>query len=180
MDLPSVELTLETPRLRLEPLALSHSSRLYGALLDEAIYRFIPSDPPTSRQALEDRYRSRQSRRSPDRSEVWLNWAMRALETDEYVGTLQATVRADLTAEIAYVVFPPFWRRGYAREACSRMLDLLFESYQVTAVSALIDTRNMPSIRLVKSLGFLRVDTIRRADFFKGAVSDEYRYEYAR
>ena len=180
MKFASTEPTLETRRLRLEPLVPSHASDTYEGLLDEAIYRFIPRDPPMSRQALKERYRSLQSRRSPDGSEVWLNWALRANETDEYVGTLQATVRADLTAEIAYVVFPAFWRQGYAREGCGRMLDFLFESYQVTAVSALIDTRNTPSIRLVESLGFARVDTIKGADFFKRAVSDEYRYEYTR
>ena len=178
MDLISSELTLETARLLLEPLVLSHPSAIYQRLLDERIYQFIPGDPPISRQALKTRYRSLRSRRSPDGAEVWLNWVMRLSNTDEYVGTLQATVHSDLTAEIAYIVFPPFWKKGYAKEGCRRILDFLIEEHQVTVVAALIDTRNVPSIRLVESLGFSRVTTLEGADYFKGAVSNEYRYEY--
>jgi ribosomal-protein-alanine N-acetyltransferase len=47
----------------------------------------------------------------------------------------------------------------------------------VSRVAAEIDTRNTASIHLVEALGFARVATTPGADFFKGAASDEYRYE---
>ena len=78
------------------------------------------------------------------------------------------------------MVFPTFWRMGYAKEGCRRVIDLMFEECQVTVIAALIDTRNVPSIRLIESLGFSRVGTVEGADFFKGADSDEYQYEYKR
>ncbi len=132
--------------------------------------------------ALETRYRKLSSRRSPDGSEVWLNFAMRLNEEGTrskatYVGTLEATVFPDWSAYLAYTVFVPFWRRGYAREGCVRMLTHLVEDHGVRVVAAEMDTRNAASIALAESLRFERVGTTLGADHFKGSVSDEHRYE---
>jgi ribosomal-protein-alanine N-acetyltransferase len=168
---------LETPRLLLEPLLPAHAIKLYEHLQDERLYRFIPQDPPGSLRALEDRYGFLSARRSPDGREAWLNWAMRERRSGDYAGTLEATVRENLTATIAYTVFVPFQRRGFAAEACGRLLEHLFEDYRVGVVAAEIDTRNVASIALVRSLGFERVALHKDADHFKGSPSDEYRYE---
>jgi len=172
------ETVLETARLLLEPLQASHALALYEPLQAESIYEYIPEDPPASLEALASRYQRLSRRRSPDEQEVWLNWAMRERREDRYVGTLQATVFPDATAYLAYILFPAFWRQGYAREGCGRILDLLFEDYQVYKVSAEVDTRNTASIKLIESLGFKRVATTVDADYFKGASSNEYRYEH--
>ncbi|HEX6709565.1 MAG TPA: GNAT family protein [Rubrobacter sp.] len=168
---------LETPRLWIEPLIPAHAARLYESLRDERLYEFIPQNPPASSQILEERYLGLSSRRSPDKREAWLNWALRARRSGDYVGVLEATVHQNLTAAIAYMVFVPFQRRGFATEACGRLLAHLFEDYRVRVVAAEIDTRNVASIGLVKSLGFERVAFRRDADYFKGSSSDEYRYE---
>jgi RimJ/RimL family protein N-acetyltransferase len=75
------------------------------------------------------------------------------------------------------MIFPPFWQQGYAKEGCLQLLNHLFNDYKVNLVAAEIDTRNVASIELIKSLGFQRVSTKENADFFKGCVSHEYRYE---
>ncbi len=116
------------------------------------------------------------SRLSPDGQQAWLNWAVR-LRNRHYIGTLQATIYEDFTAAIAYIIFPLFWRQGYAKEGCDRVLNHLFKDYGVTLAIAEIDTRNIPSIKLIESLGFERVSTKANADFFKGATSNEHRYE---
>ncbi|HEY4386783.1 MAG TPA: GNAT family N-acetyltransferase [Ktedonobacteraceae bacterium] len=177
MRLIEPEAILETPRLLLEPLQTSHAPVLYEPLQSTPIYEYIPEDPPISLETLVDRYQRLSSRRSPDEREGWLNWAMRGRREDRYVGVLQATVYPDASAYLAYILFPAFWRQGYAREGCERILDLLFKDYQVHKVSAEIDTRNAASIRLIEFLGFQRVATTLNADFFKGATSHEYRYE---
>jgi len=171
------EALLETPRLLLEPLQISHALALYEPLQSVALYEYIPVNPPASLEALANRYQRLSSRRSPDEQEVWLNWAMRERRENRYVGTLEATVYPDATASLAYLLFPVFWRQGYAKEGCGRILDLLLKDYQIHTVSAEIDTRNTASITLIESLGFRRVATTLHADFFKGATSHEYRYE---
>ena len=186
-DTPVEEKTLLTGRLSLEPLLPEHAARLFESLADERLYRFIPTEAPESAEALETRYRKLSSRRSPDGSELWLNFAMRLREgtapeegtvpQPTYVGTLEATVCPDRSAYIAYTVFVPFWRRGYAREGCARLLRHLLEDYGVRVVVAEMDTRNAASVSLVEALGFERVGTTLGADRFKGSVSDEHRYE---
>jgi [ribosomal protein S5]-alanine N-acetyltransferase len=179
---PAEMKTLETERLLLELLLPEHATLLFEGLADERLYRFIPSNPPESVEALETRYRKLSSRRSPGGSETWLNFAMRLCEEGArpkatYVGTLEATVFPDRSAYVAYTVFFPFWRRGYAREGCARMLAHLVEDHGVRVVVAEMDTRNAASIALAESLGFERVVTTSGADYFKGSVSDEHRYE---
>ena len=168
---------LKTRRLLLEPLTVAHAAELYEHLLDRRLYTFIPQDPPASGRALADRYGKLAARRSPDGGEAWLNWAVRERETGRYVGTLEATVEGDRTASIAYTVFVPYQRMGFASEGCERMVSHLFRDCGASNIVAEVDTRNAASIALVESLGFGRVSLRKDADHFKGASSDEYRYE---
>lgn len=178
-DMRSVdpEAVLGSPRLLLEPLGAHHAAPLHEHLLDERLYEFIPQDPPSSLQRLEDRYRVLSSRRSPDGREAWLNWAVRLRDNGDYAGVLEATVYGNRTAEIAYTVFVPHQRRGIASEAGASILAHLFDDCRVDVVAAEVDTRNAASVALLESLGFRRVSTVKDADHFKGAPSDEYRYE---
>jgi RimJ/RimL family protein N-acetyltransferase len=75
------------------------------------------------------------------------------------------------------MVFAEYWQNGYATEACRLALGFLFERFQINEVESLVDTRNEASMRLLQTLGFIRVGTIKQADFFKGSPSDEYRYK---
>ena len=177
MNLVAPERILETRRLLLEPLVPAHAQAIYEQLLDQRLYQFIPQDPPTSLQVLQTRYLALSSRLSPDRTEAWLNWVIRLPESSIYVGTLEATVYADQTAAIAYMIFPPFWRQGYALEGCECMLAHMLQDYGVSVTVADIDTRNIASISLAEALGMKRLSKQTNVDFFKGAVSNEYRYE---
>jgi RimJ/RimL family protein N-acetyltransferase len=171
---------LETRRAVLEPIHIRHAESVYEYLLDQRLYRFIPRDPPESLKTLEERYRVLSSRVSPDSREVWLDWAMKLRGSGGYVGMMEATVReesAETVAYVAYTVFVLFQRRGFAAEGCGRIIRHLLEDYGVEVVAAEIDTRNTAS---VASLGFERVAKVPNADFFKGASSDEYRYELRR
>lgn len=174
------EEAIETARLTLEPLRPDHAPALFPGLRDAALYRFIPHDPPASVERVTEAYRRLATRRSPDGREVWLNWAMRLRDGTGYAGTLQATVPPTGTAFVAYTVFTPQQRRGYATEGLAALLRLLFNGYGVQTVAAEIDTRNGPSIALAERLGFARVATTVDADHFKGTPSDEFRYELGR
>lgn len=168
---------LGTRRLLLEPIKASHAAELFEPLRDYRLYAFIPQEPPASEAALRDRYGKLSSRRSPEGDEAWLNWAMRERDTGEYVGLLEATVQGDRIAFIAYIVFVPHQRKGFAAEGCRRLIRHLFEDYGAVVIVAEIDTRNAASIAIVEDLCFVRTALKKDADHFKGASSDEYRYE---
>lgn len=161
----------ETDRLSIRPLVVSDADELFESLSDSRLYEFIPQDPPTL-EALQTRYAKLQTRLSPDGTEHWLNWVMRA--GAQPIGTLEATVLPDHSAFIAYMVFTHHQRQGYASEGCRWLIEHLREAYGVTSVKASVDTRNVASIRLLESLGFEKAKLVANADFFKGTSSDEF------
>lgn len=167
---------LLTPRLRLEPLTVEHAPRLFPVLSDPTIYTYLPGEPPTSVESLRERYERLQRRVSPSGEERWLNWAVWLEASGRYAGVMQATVRRENDALIAYELGEPFRGAGYATEACEAVLAALASDYSVERVLAYVDTRNLASIRLLERLGFRRIDRIENADYFKGAPSDELVY----
>lgn len=173
------EQTIQTARLVLDPLLPTHAAALFTALQDSRLYTYIPDDPPITLTALAARYRRLARRRSPDGREVWLNWVANLRGADQPIGAFQATIPPDGPALLAYMIFAPFQRQGYACEGMKAIVARLATVYGVRQVAAEIDTRNAASIALVERLGFTRVATQRNADTFKGATSDEYRYERA-
>ena len=166
---------LATPTLTLEPLTAAHAEELWAPLSDPAIYEFIPQDPPESLDALRERYRRLETRRSANGEELWLNWVVR-LRSAAAAGMIQATCIKAAKAFIAYEVFTPYQRHGIATEAVPAMLKHLRQSVGAETARALVDTRNTRSIRLVERLGFTRTKFIKDADAFKGSTSDEYEY----
>lgn len=89
------------------------------------------------------------------------------------MGWLQATLRGD-HADVAYIIFPAFWRLGYASHACQRLLQHLADEHAIHLASATVDTENSASIRLLESLGFTRVSTQPASDMPDRL---EHRYE---
>jgi [ribosomal protein S5]-alanine N-acetyltransferase len=170
------ETVLRTNRLVLEPLSIVHAEPLFCALSDESIYAFLPSAPPGSLAEYRSRIIKLSSRASPDGSEIWLNWALKFMASNTYVGTWQATVKSEGAADIAYLLNPQFWKLGLAYEAGKSILQFLRDEFAVRKVAAYIDTRNAASVRLVERLGLSCHSVIRDADEFKGVVSDEFFY----
>lgn len=143
---------LEIPALTLEPQTVAHAEEMFRVLADPAIYQH-EGEPPASRAALCERFARLESRRSPDGREQWLNWVIR-LPTSELIGYVQATVRPDGDAAIAYQLASAYWGRGLARAAALAMIAELAERYGVRRLSAVFKRENLRSQRLLERLGF--------------------------
>jgi ribosomal-protein-alanine N-acetyltransferase len=165
-----------TANLVLEPILPSHAEKLFSLLQAPELYYFIPQDPPKNIQKLVEKYQKWSKRKSDDNQETWLNYAVYHPLLCQYAGTLQATIQRDNTY-IAYEVFPSFWRKGIATEACSAFIQILFKNYPINLITAHTDTRNIASQRLLEALGFEKTDTILNADGFKGSTSNEHVYK---
>jgi ribosomal-protein-alanine N-acetyltransferase len=177
LELIQGDAILTAARLCLEPLTPQHAQHLFPVLSDRQLYTYIPEDPPADSASLAARYQRLATRRSPQGDALWLNWAVKRLHEGDYIGVLQATLTAEQPAYLAYLLGSPFWGQGYAQEACSRLLVLVFGAYRVSRVRAEVDTRNQASWRLLERLGFTRTTLRPAADYFKGSSSDEYTYE---
>lgn len=141
---------IRTARLMLEPLSVAHAPAMFDLLRDPAIYTYLDFGPPPSLEHLVSVYRQLETRTSPDGSEQWLNWIVCAPAP---IGVVQATVRGEV-AEVAYLLAPMSWGRGYAFEAVSAMLTALSP---LRRYYAKVDVANERSIRLLQRLGFTEV-----------------------
>jgi RimJ/RimL family protein N-acetyltransferase len=60
-------------------------------------------------------------------------------------------------AEFGYTVYPPFRRRGFAREASLALMDWARNLHDVSRFILSIEPANVPSQGLAKQLGFVRI-----------------------
>jgi RimJ/RimL family protein N-acetyltransferase len=145
---------LVTDRLRLEPLTETHASALFGILQADEIYDHLDESPPSDVDVLRSRYRKLEARESPDGAQIWLNWAVWSEPDSGYIGYVQATLDRRGNAEIAYVLAPSAWGRGFAGEAVTTMCAHLAEAYSVDALTATVAEDNMRSRRLLERMSF--------------------------
>jgi RimJ/RimL family protein N-acetyltransferase len=143
-----------TPRLELIPLGREHAEDLFTVLSDRTLYEYTGGAPPASVADLRDRYAGLESRHSPDRAELWLNWALSEAATGTSVGWLQATVNARY-ADLAWLVGTPWQRRGYATEAV-RALVIWLRGAGVSVVRANVHPLHTASQRVAANAGLLR------------------------
>src|SRR5215831_17445980 len=145
---------IEAAGVTLEPQVAAHADAMFAVLSDLAIYEH-ENAPPVSVDALRERYRKLETRRSGDGREEWLNWVVRSPD-GELTGYVQATVYRDSragglrTADIAYEFASRYWGRGLARAAVLAMIDELVGQYRVRALSAVLKRSNERSRRFLE------------------------------
>lgn len=153
--------TLRTARLILEPLRERHARALYRGLREPGLYRWIPIKRPKSLAALRESFRTRSRGVSPDGTLLYFNWALRRRDGGGWAGRVEATLRANGSANLAYIIFKKHRGRGFAREATEGMVEHLFTRRDCLQVEAGMDEPNSPSWRVAESLGLRRVRAAR-------------------
>lgn len=144
---------LRTDRLVLEPLQEAHASEMFRVLVDPIIYTFLQERPPFTEDELRARYRILEKRKSTDGANDLFSWVVRDT-AGEMFGFATATVFARGTAELAVVLAPRVWRKGFAYEALGAVMRDLQKHHRVNAFFATVVPRNDPAIRLFQRLGF--------------------------
>ena len=137
----------------LEPLTVAHAEAMFQVLADPLLYRHLDESAPASVEELRRIYTARQSRKSPDRKQLWLNWVIR-VDGQAPVGYVQATVTGPGVAWVAFVVASRHWGRGLGFRASNAMLAHLELVYGVRHCMATVEIDNQRSIRLLQRLGF--------------------------
>ncbi|QQV78125.1 GNAT family N-acetyltransferase [Sphingomonas aliaeris] len=95
-----------------------------------------------------------------DRSD-WRTWSITERQSDRVIGTVSAGQRRAAVVEIGYLLVRSAWGRGYAREAVSRLIDLLVRDEGNRRVFADTDPDNVASNTLLETLGFRREGYLR-------------------
>ncbi len=143
---------LHAGKCALEPQTVAHAEPMFAILIDARLYAY-ENAPPASLDWLRTRFTRLESRLSGDSREQWLNWVIR-LESGELAGYVQATVRGDGSALLAYVLGSAHWARGIAQLTVRAMMVELRDAYRVRRFLAVLKGANTPSRRLLERLGF--------------------------
>ncbi|MET0817500.1 MAG: GNAT family N-acetyltransferase [Solirubrobacteraceae bacterium] len=132
------------------PVRLEPAAELAPLLADRGLHAFTGGEPDSPAE-LHARIARQVRGRSPDGRDVWMNWVLR--DGAEAVGTVQATIRPDGVAEVAWVVFTAFQGRGYAREAAIVLVEWLLASGRAEAVAAHIHPDHAASAAVARAAG---------------------------
>lgn len=80
----------------------------------------------------------------------------------ELAGVISLSVRGRIEVELGYWVGVPYQRRGYAREAAARLIELAFDELDVAQVTAACRPDNEASWRVMESCNMARIGEIER------------------
>ncbi|MFA6956483.1 MAG: GNAT family protein [Thermoanaerobaculia bacterium] len=104
-------------------------------------------------------------------------WAL-ADDSDRLIGTCGFSNWSlpHAHAELVYDLAPAHWGRGLMRAAVRQALSWAFETARFNRVHAYVMISNVPSMRLLESLGFEREGTLRQYRIARGVARDFHVY----
>jgi ribosomal-protein-alanine N-acetyltransferase len=157
--LPTTDaLTLRSERLCLVPITREHAPAMFQVLKDSVLYEYVTGSPPEDVASLTRKYEFWEGRRSPDGSELWLNWALQLQGREQLIGHLQAGVLPD-HADVAWFLGLQWHHLGYATEAATALMNFLLR-IGVREIRASINPANAASIAVAERLGLRRTAEI--------------------
>jgi RimJ/RimL family protein N-acetyltransferase len=157
-DLPADDgMRISTRRLDLVPLTAADADDLFPQLEDPELGRFTGETPPTNLEAVRAGFAGWETRRSPDGTELWLNWVLRRRDDARAIGYVQATV-GDGDAAIAWVVGTAFQRQGFATEAGHALIAWLRDILEVPLIVGSIHPDNVASQTTAHRIGLRPTD----------------------
>lgn len=167
--------TFESARLRMRPTRIEDAEALHEAYRDAELMRWWSTGPHAD--VTETR-----TYITPHLDHgTWRGWVITL--DDRVIGTLAAGAKRPGVSEIGYMLVRSAWGQGYAREAVSRLIDLLVREEGQRRVFADTDPDNIGSNRLLDSLGFVREGLLRgewethigvRDSYIWGLLADDW------
>jgi RimJ/RimL family protein N-acetyltransferase len=176
MSLPGFDgVELRTPRLHLRPLRAADAPALLALHADAEVMRHSNMPPWTGIEQASRLIESLQAGMAAGRH---LALGLVPTGQGELVGTctLFGLVPSSRRAEVGFALAKPAWRQGYMSEALRALLDHAFTVLDLNRVEADTDPRNLPSVRLLERLGFVREGLLRERWIVAGEASDAALY----
>jgi RimJ/RimL family protein N-acetyltransferase len=145
---------MSSPILTVEPLVATDADALWAALRNPRVRDWIPDSDEKSLEAVRARVAHVLAGPVDGSGQVWLNRTVRV--DGVVIGRVEATLH-DGIVEIAYLLGPAWWGKGYASEAVGRLLDEL-EVMGAGPVWAAVAAGNERSVALLRRLGFVEAE----------------------
>ena len=180
-NLPAV-LDIRTARLRIRMMRESDAEILTSYRNDPEIAAMQDWDLPYSLE----RARARLAEQAGRDDLVAGEWTSLAVEVaGEVAGDVAGDVACHLDehgaiAEIGYTFRRKFQGKGYAREAAGALVDHILATTSVHRIEASLDPDNVPSMRVLESLGMTFESLSQQNYYLRGRWDDDLRYAMLR
>ena len=148
---------LTTSRLILRDFSSEDWQDLYAYLSDPDVVKFEPHDPFNEEQ-------SRQEAKNRAKNKAFIAVCLK--DTGKVIGNLYCEEQPFRGYEIGYVFNREYQHQGYATEAASALLNMLFQDTDAHRVFAMCDPLNKPSWQLMKRLHMRKEGHFRSSAFF--------------
>ena len=167
--------TLETPRLTLRKLRMRDAEDVYSWSRDPDVARYVLW---TAHQNVRETRDYIRYVRSLYRRGLPSSWGIELKETGRVIGTMgvMAWIPEYRVAEVGYSLGKKWWRQGYAAEALSALMDLMFDEMRINRVEGQCDVRNPASGRVMEKCGMRREGLLRQRVRNKGEAVDVLLY----
>jgi RimJ/RimL family protein N-acetyltransferase len=141
--------------LQIEQLRVEHLPELAVQLRHPLVYQHI-GGVPSLEDFILDRERALRGPGDSAHSECWLNFLVRDRETDHMLGRLEATLH-DSVAEVAFLVGPTHWGKGFAYEALAWLHFEIQRAHGISSFWATTVPENTRCQSLLHRSGYARV-----------------------
>ncbi|WP_309629327.1 GNAT family protein [Brevundimonas sp.] len=94
----------------------------------------------------------------------------------EYQGRVVGKAGCWKAPEVGYILHPDVWGRGLGNEALAAVIDHVFATKNLDALTADVDPNNAASIRLLERLGFVRTGEAKATWHIGGQWMDSLYY----
>lgn len=167
---------IETKRLVVRQFKAADWKDLHEYLSQESVLKYEPETVSNEEDCKSI---------ANERSQGDLFWAVCLKDTNKMIGHVyfgQKEPREFLTWVIGYIFNPAYYGKGYATEACQRILKYSFEELGAHRVIALCNPENVSSWKLLERLSMRREGVLKKEVFFKTTESgqpiwqDTYQY----
>jgi len=99
-------------------------------------------------------------------------------ESNRMIGSCELNIR-DITnraGEVAYILHPDYWGKGYATEAAQLLINIGFMEFNLHRIFASCDTRNIGSAKVLEKTGMTLEGRMREDLIIKDGWRDSFLY----
>jgi ribosomal-protein-alanine N-acetyltransferase len=159
--------TLESARLILQPLSSAHSDGMFALWSRPEVCRYageardkngdpimLPACTPADSDKIIAFFVAAQA------AGTGFRWALLRRGDQQFIGAAGFNAIGPCS-EYAYHLHPDFWGQGLMTEASRVALAWLFADPTRTSAEGFIDPENLPSVKLVRRLGFMATEGLK-------------------
>lgn len=163
-------------KIVLEPLGLKHLKTVHEYASDLENTKYMVHLP---NETIEETRGFLEWKEVEWKKEVPGSYEFAVMLGDVHIGAVCAYLNENRTeAEIGWILNKNYWRKGYAFEAATLLVDFCKKELNIHKFAAVCDTENIGSYRVMEKLGMKRVcERDGRKNRASEELSREYQYE---